>query len=299
MNTAHVRGFTLIELLVVIAIIGILAGLVSVALPGALERAKIAKVEADFRAISGALTQYYTDHESFPAAYGFRAFPPDPPRVHLGTYMADIGLFGALNFYDKFAVGFGYDSNRDKIISRLEYAPYDPVADKFRPEDPPPVYAGGLAPTGRMIQEQRPYIYAPYNSKQMDKLLRTVGNGNIWDGRVWNTSFDLSLGYPPPRYDGFVLVSVGPGGNTGGLVVPPDENAFLAPVFNHTDDYNVLALRTAYLGSRDVNENGLLDFDFRARTRNAEAKPESYATPGFNLLPDGTNAGGPLIFLQH
>lgn len=300
MKTARTWGFTLIELLVVIAIIGILAGLVSVALPRALERAKIADVEADFNAIRTALTQYYTENESYPPAYGFRTWPTNEPGHHTQTYMAYIGLFGALDFHDRFSTD--YDANRNDTIDLLEYVPYNGGTDTFEPIGTTPIYAGGLGVMGRFDREQRPYIYAPYYSKQMDKLKREIveAGGQIWTGETWNDEFDLELGYPPPRYDGFVLISVGPEENTHGVSSPlPADGAFVASITNYPEAaYNILALRAAYLGSRDVNENGLLDFDFRARSRQGEADPTLFADATYRLLPDGTAAGGPLLFHQ-
>ncbi len=60
------KAFTLIELLIVVAIIGILA---SIAVPNFLNaqiRAKIARSEADMRAIKMALAQYQIDHNEYP-----------------------------------------------------------------------------------------------------------------------------------------------------------------------------------------------------------------------------------------
>lgn len=59
------NGFTLIELLIVVAIIGILA---AIAVPNFLNaqiRAKVARVEADHRALGTAIEMYYLDNNAY------------------------------------------------------------------------------------------------------------------------------------------------------------------------------------------------------------------------------------------
>ncbi len=60
------RGFTLVELLVVIAIIGILAAIIAPNAFKAIEKAKIARCEADLHAIKSACLAYYTDVGTWP-----------------------------------------------------------------------------------------------------------------------------------------------------------------------------------------------------------------------------------------
>ncbi|WP_018085984.1 type II secretion system protein GspG [Desulfurispora thermophila] len=61
------RGFTLVELLVVIAIIGILAAIIAPNAFKAIEKGKIARAEADYKAIKAAALNYYTDTGIWPA----------------------------------------------------------------------------------------------------------------------------------------------------------------------------------------------------------------------------------------
>jgi len=64
------RGFTLVELLVVIAIIGILAAVIAPNAFKAVEKAKVAKVEADLKAFKAASLNYYTDTGKWPTDQG-------------------------------------------------------------------------------------------------------------------------------------------------------------------------------------------------------------------------------------
>ena len=109
--------------------------------------------------------------------------------------------------------------------------------------------------------------------------------------------------FPPPNYDAFVLISVGPGGSTAGVV--PEPLGTEPPEYV----YHILALRTFFLATRDLNDNGQLDFHFEARrkgeaaleypititTRDGETKTVNVT----NRLPkpDEANSWGPYIFV--
>ena len=334
MKAVRKCGFTLIELLTVIAIISILAGLTAVALPRALEKAKITDAQADMNAIRTALVQYYTENGSYPLAYGFRTWfsrememagpPYDPGENPFTTsdenmycftpYMAQIDLYEATDFYDRFAMS--NDSDSDDFISRLEFSPildestsdhpwtaaiYNPPSEEYECEGP-----------------ERPYIYAPVNlstfrrlvsaikkSSSSDPAIEEEGGMKVWNGRAWPQNADIEL--VTPKYDAFVLISCGPAGTTAGLAGMGEagEQAFRSSLVANNDEaeasdvYQALALRTYYLATRDANDNNLPDYDFIARTREREASENSWSTaPFFRILPDGTNGAGPLIFAQ-
>ena len=59
-------GFTLVELLVVISIVGLLAGLMSVAIPRAMEAGKKAKVKGELTAIVAAVKAYKQEYGRWP-----------------------------------------------------------------------------------------------------------------------------------------------------------------------------------------------------------------------------------------
>jgi prepilin-type N-terminal cleavage/methylation domain-containing protein len=242
MKTVRLSGFTLIELLTVIAIIAILAGLTSVALPRALERAKIADMQGDFQAISTAMVHYYGDHDTFPPRYGFRTFqtrgkvtPFDftnapsrdtPPRENdfvFEPYMFRLGLWSfdgpALALHDRFSTN--YDTDRNLVIDRMEFSPVVPA--EFDRSTLTTIYTGGVsvadlgAPwagfsTGKFRGEERPYVYAPVNLSIFRRVKQIWDNNDPFATR-WVTVYDPSFNirFPEPRYDAYVLLSVGRG----------------------------------------------------------------------------------------
>ncbi|PRX31142.1 type II secretion system protein G (GspG) [Orenia metallireducens] len=60
------EGFTLIELMIVIAVIGVLAAIAVPKMSGVTGKAKVAQVQADFKAVQSALEMYYAEHQAYP-----------------------------------------------------------------------------------------------------------------------------------------------------------------------------------------------------------------------------------------
>jgi len=320
MNTAQKRGFTLVELLTVIAIIAILASITAVALPRALERAKIARVTGAAQEIHKALVSYYTSNSSYPPAYGYLKWGSrDKPAnqlnasdFHLKPYLAYVNLHRAEKLYDEFSLNFGFDANRNGQLGLLEFSPIG-----FRPN--PAVdtisfvenarYNGNNIPQEVQAQlnaEQRPMIYIPVNKSQFQRAKRYWLERGDFLARSWDPNDPLlqNMYFPPAEYDDYVLISMGPAASTFGVVPDATGNE---PV---RDVYHILALRAFFLATRDLNENGQRDFDFLARTRLGEGNL-TYTWNGQNInsslpfpeaptnqLPDPTqpNGAGPLIF---
>ncbi len=69
MRTRSISAFTLIELLIVVAIIGILAAIAVPNFLNAQMRAKVTRVEADFKQLSTALESYRIDNNNYPVAH--------------------------------------------------------------------------------------------------------------------------------------------------------------------------------------------------------------------------------------
>lgn len=312
MTNKRTGGFTLIELLTVIAIIAILAAMLSVAIPRALEASKKASLKNTCNQIRTVCVDYFTrNSDSFPPAYGYveKGSKEDPngPRWHYKPYLVYFDFFKEKGVYDRF--GFSYDTDRDGEISRLEYSPLGISSGPGQLEFSRNIYDGGPGFSGevaKMMNEQRPLVYIPVNTKQAQKVFKyytQIAQSSPRDGWYatrWNPSESIPGGnpiagmtFPPVKYDDYILISVGPGGTTGGILAAPQ--GFLANV-DPADYYHVLALRAYFLATRDANNNDLWDFDFRNRSTGDEADPGNYPSEGLNFLPDNTNLGGPIIY---
>ena len=316
MKKNQVCGFTLIELLTVIAIISILSSITLVGIGRVREKAKITKARTTMDHIATALDTYYSDHNSYPPAYGYLKVSPEEAALQtpsdathfLKPYDAILSMYSTSvgDVSDNFS--FSSDTDGDGMISLLEFTPerFEVGPDNYDYRNA--LYMGG----SNLKTEAHSYIYIPVYSRNAEKVAKFYWNlaqsGSSADALDAYYAFawddldrELSrLRFPPPRYDAYILMSVGPRGTTGGI---------LADVFNVDDPsaYHLSALRAYYLATRDINDNGLLDFDFEAMT-SGEGKINSYsaviAKHGFdtnneaeqiNRLPNGQPIYGPLI----
>ena len=315
------QGFSLIELLTVIAIIAILASFTAVVLPRVLEKAKVTHAENTMINIGLALKTYYTEHSTYPPGYGFIEFSrrDDDPNVigdnafyHLNPYTSYIGLFGNADVLDiKFSGS--YDADGDNIINMMEYSPIgikpssvDPVAfptTRYTSNDGNPSDSALRNEVNAQLSANagRPFIYIPVNINQFKAAQKYWIRNNLFYGENWDsTNRELrNVFFPPARYDAYVLMSPGPGGQTYGLLDggagPGGRLGNEAP----EEIFHVRALHAYFLATRDLNDNKVLDFAFRTRTQAGEGKAtyEVNGQPVNNQLPDLENreGAGPLI----
>ena len=301
--------------------------MVFVAGPRVIERAKLARLDNTFSQIRTICVGYSTTHyDSYPPAYGFRFRDGydemGNPIFNLKPYMAWLDRFHDMDLYDEFAPD-SHDTDRDNVLSRLEFSPVGTKSgsDTYTfPTNGPYMIGGVTLPdeVSKQLAEQRPLAYIPVNRKQARKVSEYYYKVAAQSGRerqgnyaeCWRPNESLPGGNPlqdpvvtdqdgnyviPPRWDDFVLISVGPGGSTCGLLTPT--TGFLADIAAAVtegagyDYYHILALRTYFLATRDLNDNGFPDFDFRARTRKYEQDLADLT------LPDGSRLGGPMIYL--
>jgi len=291
MRTRNRSGFTLVELLVVVAIIAILASIIAVALPRALERAKIARMTNALGNLRTALTEYYGAQSTYPPPYGTRYFGsrtavPDGVNVpffkvyQINGFMAAMGLYDE-SLYDEFSQSYSTSLEQSTQLSLLEFSPVATQGvssfsyDSAVYED---IYNGtnlGSAVAEQLTEDRRPFIYVPVNMRQFTRAKTYWLRNNDFLATTWNLVYPnneatelAGLQFPPSNYDAFVLISVGPGGDSFGLVDDPPFLNQIAP----EDRYYVAALRTYFLATRDLNNNGELDFHFQSRTSQAEGR---------------------------
>ncbi len=311
MRTQQRGGFTLIELLTVIAIISILFGLVAVAAPRVLEKAKIADTENQASQLRTSLATYQTTHGSLPPAYGYLKIPWGNVTAainggaawgqvaFLEPYTSRINAYKVEDLYDH-NWSESFDSDRNNVIDLFEF---EPIPGEISPgnyrfwDNTTTLYPqpGGLIPPAQPYNTVRPFIYIPVNKEQARRVksyFETQIGGQYDPERIYAMEWDwtdpwlepIARQTPPPYYDAYVIISVGPGGSTGGIATPPPLPG--VDELDHVLRYHVNGLRAYYLATRDLNDNGLLDFDFRARSRNNEGSPEAYANVnGVDLTP--------------
>lgn len=315
MKLVEKKGFTLIELLTVIAIIAILAGLTMTVGPRMIERAKLRRLDSAMREVATALTAYYVDHTTYPPAYGYVNFekrdsnpPADPSEdsgfYNLQPYMFRMKYHGNEELSDEFSSS--YDTDKDGRLSLLEYSPLGVRQPNgtYQIDFSLPRYTGAVTPefypeVERQLQAtRRPFIYIPVNLQQFSRAQRYWLNHADAFASRWNPGDPdfPQLSFPPKHYDAFVLISLGPAGNSFGLL--PDPIGTEPP----RDVYHITALRAYYMATRDLNANGKLDFDFRSRTQQQEAglTYSLGSQPMNNELPSATmpNGFGPYIFVS-
>jgi len=255
--------------------------------------------------VCAALEQYRAKHGTYPAAYGFVRKDMahlDHNRVserdyyHMLSYTAALALYDDGAFDDPHATSG--DANGDGEISLLEFVP---GADDDRR------YLGkGFDEAVRKLKaaKTRPLIYAPVNLAQFEKAKEFWLSRDEFVAETWNNSHPVlrDESFPPDVYDACVLISVGPGGSTGGVAAPElvrgrQRNGR----WDMRQVYHIAALRAYFLATRDLNENGLPDFEYNARTKKGEGAL-IYTVNGkqvSNKLPDPKNpdGDGPMVWV--
>ena len=311
---ARRAGFTLIELLTVIAIIAILSSIAIVAVPPYLEKAKITKSEANIQTIVQGLSEYSarTDNVAgYPPAYGY--ILPEARDIAVGSlvdtnhmlkpYTIVIGIHGDENVYQVSRWAGSFDSNRDGVLSLMEYLPIgekDPATNAYTFSNT--LYDGSNTPMSGGVSEvaaqkkadQRPFSYIPFNKRQLAaarKYWFNAGEVTTEADGLGAASFDTTAAelagrmfFPPPQYDGFVLIGNGLDGKDGGLTSIPAPGT-PGVDYNGRYIYHILGLRIAFLATLDLDDNKRLDYDFRARKQDSNPA----------ILPDGTRGSGAFI----
>lgn len=316
MVTSRRKGFTLIELLTVIAIIAILAGITFSAIPRVLERAKLRKLDGIFHGLEVAMATYATragTSGGYPPAYGFLLASARgkatneilPTDYFTKPYGALIELNKAADIYDNFAQTG--DSNRDLQIGTLEFSPIGQqnVANgSFTYYNTP--YTGPSSPNlsdevaAQIDAQEAPVRYVPVNIAQYKRARRYwIEEAQDPLASTWNANSPLLQGmaFPPPKYDAYVLISVGPGGESFDVLAEPPQGAPFAY------RYHIAAMRTFFLATRDLNGDNILDLDFRQASsqRGLEYTVSVPNGPTYNvnnLLPSPIKPAGfgPVIF---
>ena len=341
MKSSHKNrsGFTLIELLVVIAIIGILSTFVMSGLPRILRGAKVADARSTMNQIRLALEEYFaTDGNSYPPAYGYldklafteldnseRKYDVEPNRTDIfnnanlypsyrlnnntnryyvsRNYMHFLNNFSNTDLYDRFSrTKTNNDTDFSFDISRLEYVPRNGKDNSIAN------YSNNI------VDGDRPFVYVPVNMRQFKKAARQWiknwqnnpnSQGPRPDDSVAVNIVLQDMHFPPPKYDAYVLISMGPDLNTRGIIYDLVGNSTALRAGNYAPNYryHVAALATFFMATRDLNVINVgagtvsgddsLDFEYSARTGGGQNQFESNYYP----ITDTPGVLGPLILI--
>lgn len=242
----------------------------------------------------------------------------------LVPWMAALREHGNQELYDNWTRANGYDTDDDDQLSQLEFAPlgvHQPGTDTWTfPYQI--LYRGPLSPGDTATENDmnyqlddvgpRPLVYVGVNERQARTFSTIIyemaqRQGNPSDPRPINLdqqardAIQTRLSFPPPSYDAFVLISVGPEfvSGTHGLLLDADDiglSNFSDPNYAAINEYHLLGLATYFMATRDAENGGQgdgeLDFDFQARTSRGQARDSNNDLPGPN-----PKLGGPLIYV--
>lgn len=247
----------------------------------------------------------------------------EPDVFFLLPWMSALREHGNQDLYDNWTRSNGYDTDGDDVISRMEFAPigdYNAVTQLYT-FDYLGLYRGPSASndanTMDDLQRQRDdvgpraFIYVPVNERQFRQFRNIIyamatRQGNNSNPRPFNLdqiardAIQTQLSFPPPSYDAFVLISVGPSfvAGTNGILVDGDQMGLsnFDPIYADLYQYHLMGLATYFMATRDAENGGQgdgdLDFDFRARTSRGQGKNSDNDMPG--LQPKGA---GPVIYV--
>ena len=331
-------GFRLSELLIVLFVMAILFTFVLAWIPRFHGPHSVSDAQNTMNQVRLALEGYYVENGSYPPIYGyldtvalmelseedrakilnpgeidthFNSSPSCKPdvagncysdRYFVGRhYMDFLGEFGNTDLYDYFGLDYN-DTDFDGYISRLEYVPDGGVDSSI------------VEYSTEMVDGQRPFVYIPVNMRQFSIAAREwILNWKRDDNRsrlgprpgdsfARNPALE-AMHFPPPRYDAYVLISLGPDRNTRGLLydLVGMETALQAENYRSNYLFHVAAIASFFMATRDLNiidvESGQvdrddeLDFEFDGRRSGGQDQFES------NQYPDVEGPGilGPLI----
>ncbi len=180
------NGFTLIELLIVVAIIGVLAAIAVPNFLNAQTRAKIAKIDADMRALATALESYNLDSNAYPP-YPLWGGHTTPAYLNsLSTPIAYMNNPEGVD--DPFGLIVDHDGQRGQRYGFLNIGPK--MGYKAGPIERPP---SGFEPIWKGVRLPGSYIWW-LTSRGPNKQLNLAGDDPSANPRGVFLLYDASNG---------------------------------------------------------------------------------------------------------